>query len=104
MVYEDGRTFVAEIGPCTVNEAEYVALNEALRSCNHGDVIHTDSELLAGQLTKRWAVKAENLKDLYKRAKALLEEKKCKLVQISRKENRAGKLLEGMAGYRHARS
>jgi ribonuclease HI len=104
VVYEDGRTFVAEIGNCTVNEAEYMALIEALRSCNEGDVINSDSELLVGQLTKDWKVNAENLKDLHRKAKTLLEQKGCKLLLIRREDNKAGKLLEGMPGYRHARS
>jgi ribonuclease HI len=104
VAYENGNTFVAEVGGCTVNEAEYLALIEALRSSKGHDTIHTDSDLLAGHLTKGWKVNAENLKDYHKRAKALLEQKQCKLVWIQRSDNRAGKLLEGMPGYRHARS
>lgn len=104
IVYEDGRTIVGEIGAATVNEAEYQALIEALKNCNAGDLIHTDSGLLAGHLTKGWRVNAENLKEYYARAKALLEQKQCKLVLIRRTENKAGKLLEGMPGYRFARS
>jgi ribonuclease HI len=104
IVREDGDTFVAEIGASTVNEAEYQALIEALKGCNTCDTIHTDSELLAGHLTKGWKVNAENLKEYHKRAKALLEQKQCKIVLIRRNDNRAGKLLEGMPGYRHARS
>jgi ribonuclease HI len=66
VVYEDGRQFVAEIGASTNNEAEYQALIEALKSCNEGDIINTDSELLVGHLNKNWKVKAENLKALQK--------------------------------------
>jgi len=36
VVYEDGRTFVAEVGSCTVNEAEYLGLIEALKGCKEG--------------------------------------------------------------------
>ena|SRR5437867_1791272 len=104
IVYEDGRTFVAEIGNCTVNEAEYMALIEALRSCKEGDVINSDSELVVGQMTKGWKVNVENLKELHGKAKTLLEQKPCKLVLVRREDNKAGKLLEGMPGYRHARS
>jgi ribonuclease HI/probable phosphoglycerate mutase len=104
MVYEDGRQLVAEIGSCTNNEAEYLALIEALRSCNEGDVINTDSELLVGQLTKGWKVNAENLREYYKRAKALIEQKRCKLALIRREENKAGKLMEGMPSHRHTKS
>src|SRR2546428_13987826 len=52
IVYEDGRTFVAEIGNCTVNESEYMALIEALRSCKEDDVINSDSELFNGTNAK----------------------------------------------------
>jgi ribonuclease HI len=104
MVYEDGRTFVAEIGNCTVNEAEYMAVIEALRSCNEGDMINSDSELVVGQMTMDWKVKAENLKELHEKAKTLLDQKRCKLVLVRREDNKAGKLLEAMPGYRHARS
>lgn len=104
VVYEDGRQYVAEIGSSTNNEAEYMALIEALKSCNEGDTINTDSELLVGHLTRKWKVKAENLKEHYNQAKALLDKKKCKLVLVRRADNKAGKLLEGMPGYRHVRS
>lgn len=104
IVYEDGNTFVAEVGAATVNEAEYTALIEALKTCTKGDVIHTDSELLVGHLTKDWKVRAENLKKYHAQAKALLEEKRCKLVLIPRARNKAGKLMENMPGFRHARS
>jgi len=103
LVYEDGRTLVAEIGYCTSNEAEYQALIEALRTCNNGDVINTDSELLVGHLSKGWKVNAENLKGYCKKAKELLEQKGCKLVFVDRKNNRAGKLMENMTGHRHTR-
>jgi ribonuclease HI len=104
IVYENGRTCVAEVGNCTSNEAEYLALIEALKSCNNGDIINTDSQLLVGQLTKGWKVKAENLKEYYKQAKELLEQKKgCKLVLVNRINNRAGKLMQNMTGYRHVR-
>lgn len=86
------------------NEAEYRALIEALKSCNDGDVIYTDSQLIVGQLTKGWKVKAPNLKNYYVQAKALREQKKgCTIVLIGRANNRAGKLMENMDGYRHAR-
>ena len=53
LAYEDGRIFVAEVGNCTNNEAEYLALIEALKSCNDGDVlINSDSQILVGHLTK----------------------------------------------------
>ena len=104
IVYEDGRTFVAEIGSGTNNEAEYRALIEALKTCNENDIINTDSQLLVGHLTKGWKVNAENLKEHYKQAKELLDKKKCKLVLVKRQDNKAGKLFENMEGYRHARS
>jgi ribonuclease HI len=104
IAYEDGRTLAAEIGSSTVNEAEYLALIEALNSCKQGDVINTDSQLLVGQLTMGWKVRAENLKEIHRQAKALLEKSGCRLALVGRKDNRAGKLMESMPGYRHART
>src|SRR5436309_13076915 len=85
IVYEDGRTLVGEIGNCTVNEAEYMALIEALRCCKEDDVINSDSELVVGQMTKGWKVNAENLKDFHGKAKTLLEQKNCRLILVRRK-------------------
>lgn len=72
IVFEEGQTIVEEVGVGTNNEIEYRALIEALRNCNNGDVINTDSQLLVGHLIKGWRVGAENLKDYYNQAKKLL--------------------------------
>ena len=67
-------------------------------------MINTDSQLLVGQLTKGWKVRAENLREYFIRAKELLEKKGCRLTLVARQNNRAGKLMENMTGYRHPRS
>jgi len=95
VVFEDGDVKVTRYDRGTNNEMEYTALLQAL-SDPRGDsaTIYTDSQLLVGQLTKGWKVRAGNLRPLNERAKALLDERKATLIWIPREENRAGKVLE----------
>jgi len=95
VVYADGRYLVDEVGDRTNNQAEYLALIKALKSEQAlGAVIHTDSQLLVGHLTKNWKVNAPKLKELWKEASDLLQKTGAKLDWIPREKNRAGKLLE----------
>lgn len=96
---ETGQEIVKEIGEMiTNNQAEYTALIEALKQVNkEGETVFTDSQLVAGQLTANWKVKAEKLRPFVEEAKKLLEEKKAKLIWVRRCENKAGFLLESKA-------
>lgn len=96
VVGEDGWTVVNRgIGKKTNNEAEYLALIEALRhQQGKGATIYTDSQLLVGHLTKGWKIRAWNLKPLFLEARSLLKERGAALKWIPREQNRAGKLLE----------
>ena len=78
----------------TNNEAEYMALIKALEIAKENDEILTDSQLLVGQLTKDFKVKAENLIPLHKKAKEIMLKKKIRLTWIPRGQNMAGKILE----------
>jgi len=95
VVFEDGDVKITEFDRGTNNEMEYTALIHALSDPrSEGATIYTDSQLLVGQLTKGWKVRAENLQPLNERAKSLLDKRKATLIWIPREENRAGKVLE----------
>lgn len=90
----------------TNNEMEYKALIEALNYCLvnsiSNPVIYTDSQLIVGQVTKGWKIKAEHLYPLVAFAKQLVEKVKASIVWIPRNENKAGHLLEGTKSDRRA--
>ena len=95
VLFEDGDVKVTEYDHGTNNEMEYTALIQALSDPrSDAGTIFTDSQLLVGQLTRGWKVRAENLRPLNERARALLTQRKATLVWVPREENRAGKVLE----------
>jgi ribonuclease HI len=95
VVFEDRDVKVTRYERGTNNEMEYTALIHALSDPrSEGATIYTDSQLLVGQLTKGWKVRAANLAPLNERARALLLQRKATLVWVPREENRAGKVLE----------
>ena len=86
-------------GVTTNNQAEYVALISALVDLrgrieragksprSYSVVVHTDSQLLVGQLTQGWQVKAANLRPLVDEATALIQTfGRCDLVKVPRDE------------------
>ena len=86
-------------GVTTNNEAEYVALISALVDLrgrierasksprNYSVAVHTDSQLLVGQLTQGWQVKAANLRSLVDEARSLVQTfGRCDLVKVPRDE------------------
>lgn len=99
-VSEDGAENIKELGRMTNNEAEYLAVIEALKTFPKGCTIYSDSQLVVGQLTKGWKVKSKNLLPYFKEAMNLMSEKQATLVWIPRKDNRAGHLLESTKSYR----
>ena len=95
VVFEDGDVKVTEFDRRTNNEMEYTALIHALSDPRSDRAtVSTDSQLLVGQLTKGWKVRAANLVPLNQRARALLAERRATLVWVPREVNRAGKVLE----------
>ena len=87
-------------GVTTNNEAEYVALISALvdlrgrieragkSPLNYNVVVHTDSQLVVGQLTQGWKVKAANLRPLVDEAISLMQSfGRCDLVKVPRDES-----------------
>jgi ribonuclease HI len=86
-------------GVTTNNEAEYVAFISALVDLrgrieragksprNYSVAVHTDSQLLVGQLTQGWKVKAANLHPLVDEAAALMRTfGRYDLVKVPREE------------------
>jgi ribonuclease HI len=86
-------------GVTTNNQAEYVALISALvdlrgllparsiRPRSYSVAVHTDSQLLVGQLTQGWQVKAANLRSLVDEARSLVQTfSRCDLVKVPRDE------------------
>ena len=67
------ETYKRKIGRCTNNEAEYKALIKglelALNYTNNHVVCYLDSELVQKQATKKYKVKAENIKPLFEQLK-----------------------------------
>jgi ribonuclease HI len=86
-------------GVTTNNEAEYVALISALVDLrgrieradksprSHSVAVHTDSQLMVGQLTQGWQVKAANLRTLVDEAATLIRTfGRCDLIKVPREE------------------
>src|SRR5262249_50219831 len=80
VMYADGQSLVERVGVMTNNQAEYRALIKALKSKHAlGAIIHTDSQLLVGHLTKNWKGWEPKLKELWKEASDLLQKTGAKL-------------------------
>ncbi|MCL7455269.1 MAG: reverse transcriptase-like protein [Anaerolineae bacterium] len=97
----DGRkeTVRLDLGTATNNEAEYRTLIAALKdllgrieragksASTYSLLVHTDSQLMVGQLTQGWQVKAANLRPLVDEAKSLIQAfGRCDLVKVPRDE------------------
>ena len=97
----DGRkeTIRLDLGTATNNEAEYQTLIAALKDLvgriqradrapsGYSLLAHTDSQLMVGQLTQGWKVKAANLRPLVDEATNLMQAfGRCDLVKVPRDE------------------
>jgi ribonuclease HI len=97
----DGRkeTIRLDLGTATNNEAEYQALIAALKDLSgrirragkapsgYSLLLHTDSQLMVGQLTHGWKVRAANLRPLVDEATSLMQAfGRCDLVKVPRDE------------------
>ncbi|MEW6144815.1 MAG: ribonuclease HI family protein [Thermodesulfobacteriota bacterium] len=90
------------LGTRTNNQAEYTALITALESARgHKDQeirIFTDSLLLANQMNGLWKVKHPEIKELFKKAKGLIEGfSRVTISHIPREENREADRLANLA-------
>jgi ribonuclease HI len=97
----DGRQQIVrlDLGTATNNEAEYRILIAALkdllgrirrtgkRPADYSLLVQTDAQLLVGQLTQGWRVKAGNLRPLVDEADGLIQAfGRCDLVKVPRDE------------------
>lgn len=97
----DGRrqTVRLDLGTATNNEAEYRTLIAALAdlaerirragkaAASYAVVVHTDSQLVVGQLRQGWKVNAANLRPLVDEAGALADAfGRCDIVKVPRDE------------------
>lgn len=90
-VVKNGNVFIQRnaVGK-TVNEAEYLALIEALRDVGGKKaVIYSNSQLMVFTVTNYYKMKAENLKPLYKQARDLIEGKNIEILWVSYFKNKA---------------
>jgi ribonuclease HI len=90
------------LGTRTNNQAEYSALITALESAddyrNREIRIFTDSLLLANQMNGLWKVKHPEIKELYRKAKTLIEGfRRVTISHIPREENGEADRLANLA-------
>lgn len=90
-VVKNGNVFIQKnIEGKTVNEAEYLALIEALRDVGgRKAVIYSNSQLMVFTVTNYYKMKAENLKPLYKQARDLIAGKNIEILWVSDFKNKA---------------
>lgn len=77
------------------NQAEYLAVYNALLE-NKGEIeLLSDSQLLVNQLNRNWHIKNNKLRELFDRIQEVIKRKNLKVtfVWIERKNNLAGKYL-----------
>ena len=80
----------------TNNEAEYLAIEDALTKAKQKDVeIVSDSKLVVSQLKREWHIKEPRLRELFDEVQALIKQRglKVNFVWIPRGKNPAGKYL-----------
>ena len=96
------RSVKKYLGTRTNNQAEYTALITALESAqeyrNREIRIFTDSLLLANQMNGLWKVKHPEIKELYTKAKGLIEGfRRVTISHIPREENSEADRLANLA-------
>ena len=97
----DGRKGAVrlDLGTATNSEAEYRTLIAAMKDlvgriqragkspADYSLLVHTDSQLVVGQLTQGWQLKASNLRPLVDEARSLVQAfGRCDLVKVPRDE------------------
>jgi ribonuclease HI len=89
---------VRRVDGLTSNQAEYRGLIAVLKYLlpSSSARIYTDSQLVAEQFNRRWAVNDPDLRALLQKARDLIEDKELSIQVrwIPREENLAGKLLD----------
>ena len=77
----------------TNNQAEYLAVLEALKATKRDIEIYSDSKLVVNQLNHKWHIKDDNLRNLAVEIWKQIGNRKVSFIWIPREQNKAGKLL-----------
>jgi len=97
VIPENNLVKIFEKKDITNNEAEYLAVIEALKHVEKNSIVTilSDSKLIVNQIKMEWHIKQENLRRLFEEVLALIKEKNLdlKIEWVPRKENKAGKVL-----------
>jgi len=102
--FDDGTEISEPLGQGTSNEAEYLALERALKEARsrglENAVIHTDSQLLMNQVSGAWKIKSATSRKYIPRIRSLMKDVEVKLKWIPREHNKeADKLSKKALGY-----
>lgn len=97
-IAEDGTMEMKKLIPSrTNNEAEYIAVHQALLSAPIGSNIEilSDSKLIVNQLGHRWHIKEERLREMAFGVWRTVAHRELSVIYtwVPREENKAGKLL-----------
>ena len=90
------ENFSAKSAATTNNEAEYMAVLDALKKTKSKEVeVVSDSKLVVSQLKREWHIKEPRLRELFDRVQKLIRDKKLnvKFSWVPRSKNPAGKYL-----------
>jgi len=90
------ENFSAKSAAATNNEAEYLAVLDALKKTKSKDIeIVSDSKLVVSQLKREWHIKEPRLRELFDRVQNLIRSRKLdvKFFWVPRAKNPAGKYL-----------
>ena len=79
--------------PLSVNVMEYSAIILACIVASNGDEIYSDSQLAVNQINGIFKTKEPSLMPLRQAASALIQGKRLKLTWMSRKNNKADKIV-----------
>ncbi|MBI2083996.1 MAG: ribonuclease HI family protein [Candidatus Aenigmarchaeota archaeon] len=94
VVEQTGKVKIQKKVGITNNEAEYLAVIEALTDNKDKEIkIYSDSELIVNQLNKKYAIKEDRLRDLAQKVWELCEGRNITFRWIRREYNKAGKVL-----------
>jgi len=91
-----GESWSGRQAGLTNNEAEYLAVYEALKAAQSKEIeIVSDSKLVVSQLKRDWHIKEDRLRGLFDKVNTLIREKglKVKFNWVPRTQNKAGKYL-----------
>lgn len=94
VVEETGKVKIQKKIGITNNEAEYMAVIDALKDNKDKEIrIYSDSELVVNQLNKKYAIKEDRLRVLAQKVWELCEGRDVTFKWLPRSQNKAGKVL-----------